>query len=359
MKTIVRKFTWKEYEEDIKPFLGYSDDSPIKKWVVAPNHGDVVGDIIANSNKTLCCCFVSGTEMPIHIKPEEFVINETMFEEGDIISHIHGHYILIYGEKTSSGFSTIASISSNSGEKWDFDVEIGTEMDESEFRLATDEETQLLMKHIDDNGYDYNSDFHKIISRENEYCILRDSEPSERVCLEMTVVKCYDGGLNIISSTYGDENFDKDINDIYIKSVWAVVIDGKLVKHTDFSPLTINKKLTKLEDGTVLVDKTNGRLFVYSHSRDKQKMPMEFDTNKLWVVADYTITNTNSKWYTVSPDEPYDLDFDDIFLRRENLEIARPYEVDAIYNAIIRAGYCADKDGNKIINIRYNSDKRI
>ena len=40
MKTIVRKFTWKEYEEDIKPFLGYSDDSPIKKWVVAPNYGE-------------------------------------------------------------------------------------------------------------------------------------------------------------------------------------------------------------------------------------------------------------------------------------------------------------------------------
>ena len=276
MKTIVREFNWAEYEEDIKPFLGYSDDSPIKKWVVAPNHGDVVGDIITNSDKTLCCCFVTGTEEPIRVKPEMFVINETMFEEGDIISHIHGHYILIYGEKTSSGFSTIASISSNNGEKWDFDVEIGAEMDESEFRLATDEETQLLMKHIDDNGYDYNSDFHEIISREDEYCVLRDSEPSERVCLEMTVVKCYDKGLNDlhISSTYGDENFDKDINDIYIKSVWAVVNNGKLMKHTDFSPLSINKKPTKLEDGTVLVDKTNGRLFVYSHSRDKQKMPI-------------------------------------------------------------------------------------
>lgn len=358
MKTIVRKFTWNEYEEDIKPFLGYSDESPIKKWVVAPNHGDVVGDIISNSDKTLCCCFVNEMEEPIHIKPEEFVINETVFEEGDIISHIHGHYILIYGEKTSFGFSTIASISSNDGEKWDFDVEIGAEVDEGEFRLATDEETKLLMKFIDDNGYEYYSDSHKIISLENEYCVLRDSEPSERVCLEMTVVKCYDGGLNIISSTYGDENFDKDTNDIYVKSVWAVVIDGKLTKHTDFSPLSINKKPTKLEDGTVLVDKTNGRLFVYSHSRDKQKMHMEFDTNKLWVVADYTITNTNSIWYHISTDEPYDLAFDDIF-RRENLEIARPYEVDAIYNAIIRTGYRADKDGNKIINISYNRDKKI
>ena len=356
MKTIVRKFTWNEYEEDIKPFLGYSDESPIKKWVVVPNRGNVVGDIISTSDESLCCCFVNETEEPIRVKPEMFVINETMFEEGDIISHIHGHYILIYGEKTSSGFSTIASISSNNGEKWDFDVEIGAEMDESEFRLATDEETQLLMKHIDDNGYDYNSDFHKIISREDEYCVLRDSEPSERVCLEMAVVKCYDGGLNIISSTYGDENFDKDINDIYVKSVWAVVNNGKLMRHTDFSPLSINKKPTKLEDGTVLVDKTNGRLFVYSHSRDKQKMPMEFDANKLWVVADYTISN--SILYTISPNEPYDLAFDDMF-RRENLEIARPYEVDAIYNAIIRTGYCADKDGNKIINIRYNSDKRI
>ena len=358
MKTIVREFTWAEYEEDIKPFLGYSDESPIKKWVVVPNRGNVVGDIIANSDKTLCCCFVNETEEPIRVKPEMFVINETMFEEGDIISHIHGHYILIYGEKTSSGFSTIASISSNNGEKWDFDVEIGAEMDESEFRLATDEEVQLLMKHIDDNGYYYNSDFHEIISREDEYCVLRDSEPSERVCLEMTVVKCYDKGLNDlhISSTYGDENFDKDINDIYVKSVWAVVIDGKLMKHTDFSPLTINKKPTKLEDGTVLVDKTNGRLFVYSHSRDKQKMPMEFDTNKLWVVADYTISK--GIWCTVSPNEPYDLTFNDV-LRRENLEIARPYEVDSIYNAIIRRGFCADKDGNKIINIRYNCDKRI
>ena len=92
----------------------------------------------------------------------------------------------------------------------------------------------------------------------------------------MAVVKCYDKGLNDlhISSIYGDENFDKDINDIYVKSVWAVVIDGKLMKHTVFSPLTINKKPTKLEDGTVLVDKTNERLFVYSHSRDKQKMPI-------------------------------------------------------------------------------------
>ena len=357
MKRIVRKFTWKEYEEDIKPFLGYSDDSPIKKWVVAPNYGDVVGDIIANGDKTLCCCFVHERDEPIFAKPEEFLINETVFEEGDIISHIHGHYILIYGKKTSFGFSTIASISSNNGEKWDFDVEIGAEMDESEFRLATDKESQLLMKHIDDNGYDYNSDFHEIISREDEYCVLRDSEPSERLCLEMAVVKCYDKGLNDlhISSIYGDENFDKDINDIYVKSVWAVVIDGKLMKHTDFSPLTINKKPTKLEDGTVLVDKTNGRLFVYSHSRDKQKMPMEFDANKLWVVADYTITN--GMWCTVSPNEPYDLTFNDV-LRRENLEIARPYEVDAIYNAIIRTGYCADKDGNKIINIRYNCDKR-
>ena len=358
MKTIVREFTWAEYEEDIKPFLGYSDESPIKKWVVVPNHGDVVGDIIANRDNTLCSCFVYERDEPIFAKPEEFVINETVFEEGDIISHIHGHYILIYGEKTSSGFSTIASISSNNGEKWDFDVEIGAEMDESEFRLATDEETQLLMKHIDDNGYEYNSDSHKIISREDEYCVLRDSEPSERVCLEMAVVKCYDKGLNDlhISSTYGDENFDKDINDIYVKSVWAVVINGKLMKHTDFSPLSINKKPTKLEDGTVLVDKTNGRLFVYSHSRDKHKMPMEFDANKLWVVADYTISN--SILYTISPNEPYDLAFDDMF-RRENLEIARPYEVDAIYNAIIRTGYCADKDGNKIINIRYNCDKRI
>ena len=86
-------------------------------------------------------------------------------------------------------------------------------------------------------------------------------------------------------------------------------------------------------------------------------MPMQFDTNKLWVVADYTITN-NSMWYNISTDEPYNLAFDDIF-RRENLEIARPYEVDAIYNAIIRRGYCADKDGNKIINIRYNCDNRI
>lgn len=356
MKTIVREFTWAEYEEDIKPFLGYSDESPIKKWVVIPNRGNVVGDIIANSNKTLCCCFVNDTEEPIRVKPEEFVINETVFEEGDIISHIHGHYILIYGEKTSSGFSTIASISSNNGERWDFDVEIGAEIDESEFRLATDEETQLLMKHIDDNGYDYNSDFHKIISREDEYCVLRDSEPSERVCLEMTVVKCYDGGLNIISSTYGDENFDKDTNDIYVKSVWVVVIDGKLVKYTDFSPLSINKKATKLEDGTVLVDKTNGRLFVYSHSRDKQKMPMEFDTNKMWFVADYT--SSKGIWCNVSPNEPYDLTFNDV-LRRENLEIARPYEVDAIYNAIIRRGFCADKDGNKIINITYNCNKRI
>ena len=83
---------------------------------------------------------------------------------------------------------------------------------------------------------------------------------------------------------------------------------------------------------------------------------MEFDTNKLWVVADYTINN--SILYTISPNEPYDLAFDDMF-RRENLEIARPYEVDAIYNAIIRRGYCADKDGNKIINIRYNCDNRI
>ena len=365
MKTIARKFTWKEYEEDIKPFLGYSDDSPIKKWVVAPNYGDVVGDIgyvvgdiITNSDKSLCCCFVNETEKPIHIKPEEFLINETVFEEGDIISHIHGHYILIYGKKTTFGFSTIASISSNNGKKWDFDVEICAEMNESEFCLSTDEQTQLLMKHIDDNGYDYNSVSHKIISREDEYCVLRDSEPSERVCLEMTVVKCYDKGLNdlYISSTYGDENFDKDINDVYIKSVWAVVIYGKLVKHTDFSPLTINKKLTKLEDGTVLVDKTNGRMFVYSHSRDKHKLPMEFDTNKLWFVADYTITK--GFWCNVSPNEPYDLTFNDTF-RRENLEIARPYEVDAIYNAIIRRGYCADKDGNKIINIRYNCDNRI
>ena len=63
-------------------------------------------------------------------------------------------------------------------------------------------------------------------------------------------------------------------------------------------------------------------------------------------------------WCTVSPNEPYDLTFNDV-LRRENLEIARPYEVDAIYNAIIRRGYCADKDGNKIINIRYNCDNRI
>ena len=271
MKTIVREFTWAEYEEDIKPFLGYSDESPIKKWVVVPNRGNVVGDIITNSDKTLCCCFVNETEEPIRVKPEMFVINETMFEEGDIISHIHGDCILIYGKKTSFGFSTIASISSNDGDKWDFDVEIGAEIDESEFRLATDEETQLLMKHINDNGYEYNSVSHKIISREDEYCVLRDSEPSERVCLEMTVVKCYDDGLNIISSTYGDENFDKDTNDIYIKSVWAVVIDGKLVKYTDFSPLSINKKPTKLEDGTVLVDKTNGRLFVYAHSRDKKK----------------------------------------------------------------------------------------
>ena len=356
MKTIVREFNWKEYEEDIKPFLGYSDESPIKKWVVIPNRGNVVGDIIANSNKTLCCCFVNETEEPIRVKPEEFVINETVFEKGDIISHIHGHYILIYGKKTSFGFSTIASISSNNGEQWDFDVEIGAEIDESEFRLATDEEVQLLMKHIDDNGYEYNTDSHKIISREDEYCVLRDSEPSERVCLEMTVVKCYDGGLNIISSTYGDENFDKDTNDIYIKSVWVVAIDGKLVKYTDFSPLSINKKPTKLEDGTVLVDKTNGRLFVYSHSRDKQKMPMEFDTNKMWFVADCTISK--GIWCNVSPNEPYDLTFNDV-LRRENLEIARPYEVDAIYNAIIRRGFCADKDGNKIINIRYNSDKRI
>ena len=83
---------------------------------------------------------------------------------------------------------------------------------------------------------------------------------------------------------------------------------------------------------------------------------MEFNTNKLWVVADYIITNT--MWCTVSPNEPYDLAFDDMF-RRENLEIARPYEVDAIYNAIIRTGYYADKDGNKIINIRYNCDKTI
>ena len=83
---------------------------------------------------------------------------------------------------------------------------------------------------------------------------------------------------------------------------------------------------------------------------------MEFNTNKLWVVADYIITN--GMWCTVSPNEPYDLTFNDV-LRRENLEIARPYEVDAIYNAIIRTGYYADKDGNKIINIRYNSDKTI
>ena len=96
MKTIVREFTWAEYEEDIKPFLGYSDESPIKKWVVVPNRGNVVGDIIANSDKTLCCCFVNETEEPIRVKPEMFVINETVFEEGDIISHIHGHYILIY-----------------------------------------------------------------------------------------------------------------------------------------------------------------------------------------------------------------------------------------------------------------------
>ena len=153
MKTIVRKFTWKEYEEDLKPFLYYSDESPIKKWVAVPNCGNVVGDIIVNSDKTLCCCFVSETEEPIHIKPEELVINETVFEEGDIISQINGHYILIYGEKASFGFSAIASISSNNnGEKWDFDVEIGAEMDESEFRLATDEETQLLMKHNDAKG---------------------------------------------------------------------------------------------------------------------------------------------------------------------------------------------------------------
>ena len=358
MKTIVREFNWNEYEEDIKPFLGYSSDSPIKKWVVVPNRGNVVGDIIANSNKTLCCCFVNETEELIRVKPTEFVINETMFEEGDIISHIHGHYILIYGKKTSFGFSTIASISSNNGENWDFDVEIGAEIDESEFRLATDEETQLLMKHIDDNGYEYNTDSHKIVSREDEYCVLRDSEPSERVCLEMTVVKCYVDELNElhISSTYGEENFDKDTNDVYVKSVWAVVIDGKLVKHTDFSPLSINKKPTKLEDGTVLVDKTNGRLFVYSHSRDKHKLPMEFDTNKLWFVADYTISK--GIWCNISPNEPYDLTFNEVF-RRENLEIARPYEVDAIYNAIIRRGYCADKDGNKIINIRYNCDNRI
>ena len=83
---------------------------------------------------------------------------------------------------------------------------------------------------------------------------------------------------------------------------------------------------------------------------------MEFNTNKLWVVADYTISK--GIWCTVSPNEPYDLTFNDV-LRRENLEIARPYEVDAMYNAIIRRGYCADKDGNKIINIRYNCDKRI
>ena len=85
---------------------------------------------------------------------------------------------------------------------------------------------------------------------------------------------------------------------------------------------------------------------------------MEFNTKKLWVVADYTITNSNGMWYNISTDEPYDLTFNDV-LRRENLEIARPYEVDSIYNAIIRTGYCADKDGNKIINIRYNSDKTI
>ena len=83
---------------------------------------------------------------------------------------------------------------------------------------------------------------------------------------------------------------------------------------------------------------------------------MEFDTNKLWVVADYTISN--SILYTISPNEPYDLTFNEV-LRRENLEIARPYEVDAIYNAIIRRGFCADKDGNKIINIKYNCDKTI
>ena len=83
---------------------------------------------------------------------------------------------------------------------------------------------------------------------------------------------------------------------------------------------------------------------------------MEFNTNKLWVVADYIITNT--MWCTVLPNDPYDLTFNDV-LRRENLEIARPYEVDAIYNAIIRTGYCADKDGNRIINIRYNSYKTI
>ena len=87
-------------------------------------------------------------------------------------------------------------------------------------------------------------------------------------------------------------------------------------------------------------------------------MHMEIDTNKMWVVADYTITNNSSISYTISTDEPYALDFDDIF-RRENLEIARPYEVDAIYNAIIRTGYCADKDGNKVINISHNSDKKI
>ena len=85
---------------------------------------------------------------------------------------------------------------------------------------------------------------------------------------------------------------------------------------------------------------------------------MEFNTKKLWVVADYTITNSNGMWYNISTDEPYDLTFNDV-LRRENLEIASPYEVDSIYNAIIRRGYCADKDGNKIINIRYNCDKRI
>ena len=359
MKTIVRKFNLEEYDKDIKPFLNYSDESPIKKWVSVPNRGNVVGDIIVNSDKTLCCCFVGETEEAVHVKPEEFVINEMVFEEGDIITQIHGHYILIYGEKTSFGFSTIASISSNNnGDKWDFDVEIGAEMDESEFRLATDEETQLLMKYIEDNGYEYDSEFHKIISRENEYYIFRDSKPSERVCLEMTVVKCYVGELNklYISSTYGDENFDKDINDIYIKSVWAVVIDGKLMKHTDCSPLTINKKPTKLEDGTVLVDKTTGRLFVYSHSRDNQKMPIELDTNKMLVFADYNVTN--GLWCTVSPNDPYDLTFNDV-LRRENLEIARPYEVDVIYNAIIRRGYCADKDGNKIINIIYNCDKNI
>ena len=83
---------------------------------------------------------------------------------------------------------------------------------------------------------------------------------------------------------------------------------------------------------------------------------VRFSFIKQRVVADYTISK--GIWCTVSPNEPYDLTFNDV-LRRENLEIASPYEVDAIYNAIIRTGYFADKDGNKIINIRYNSDKRI